>query len=289
MHDAIQAAARFAADLALRHPERSWWIVRARRFAARESKLSGTAVLSYKPTDRLLTYASYSRGYKAGGFNLDRSALWRAQRSDDRAAAPAAVSAIRRSPAAARSAPATTQASCRGSVASGADLQFKPEINDAFEAGLKYHGRGIDLNFALFHEVFRDFQLNTFNGLNFFVENINSCSTNLNGADTDNNPYTGACTGTPARRRSQPGLRARSIHSAAPRPCMERRRDDGRHQISRQPDRRRRASAEQRPVPIAGPADLKRAAVDSHVVGRLDSADCGAALFAASSISTAAT
>ena len=43
-----------------------------------ESKISGTAVISYKPTDRLLTYASYSRGYKAGGFNLDRSALFRA-------------------------------------------------------------------------------------------------------------------------------------------------------------------------------------------------------------------
>ena len=43
-----------------------------------ENKLSGTVVLSYKPTPRLLTYASYSRGYKAGGFNLDRSALFRA-------------------------------------------------------------------------------------------------------------------------------------------------------------------------------------------------------------------
>jgi outer membrane receptor protein involved in Fe transport len=42
-----------------------------------ENKISGTAVISYKPTDRLLTYASYSRGYKAGGFNLDRSALFR--------------------------------------------------------------------------------------------------------------------------------------------------------------------------------------------------------------------
>src|SRR5213075_846695 len=43
-----------------------------------EGKLSGTAVLSWKPIDSLLTYISYSRGYKAGGFNLDRSALWRA-------------------------------------------------------------------------------------------------------------------------------------------------------------------------------------------------------------------
>ena len=40
-----------------------------------EGEWTGTGVLSYKPTDNLLIYASYSRGYKAGGFNLDRSAL----------------------------------------------------------------------------------------------------------------------------------------------------------------------------------------------------------------------
>ena len=51
------------------------------------------------------------------------------------------------------------------------------------------------MNLAIFHEAFRDFQLNTFNGINFVVENINSCSHNLNGADTDNNPATGACDG----------------------------------------------------------------------------------------------
>ena len=42
------------------------------------------------------------------------------------------------------------------------------------------------MNLAVFHQVFRNFQLNTFNGLNFIVENINSCSDDLNGADTDN-------------------------------------------------------------------------------------------------------
>jgi outer membrane receptor protein involved in Fe transport len=141
-----------------------------------ESKVSGTAVISYKATDRLLTYASYSRGYKAGGFNLDRTALTRSNGSG-------AICTT------------ATQVNCGGKVASGADLQFKPEINDAFEAGLKYHGRGLDVNLALFHQLFRNFQLNTFNGLNFLVENVNSCGTSLNGADTDNNPATGACSG----------------------------------------------------------------------------------------------
>src|SRR5690606_35254769 len=38
-----------------------------------EDEFTGTAVLSWKPTPDLLLYGSYSRGYKAGGFNLDRS------------------------------------------------------------------------------------------------------------------------------------------------------------------------------------------------------------------------
>ena len=131
-----------------------------------EGRLSGTAVLSYKPTDRLLTYASYSRGYKAGGFNLDRAALARSGGN--------------------------------GAVLPQTDfdaLKFKPETNDAFELGAKYNGRGVDVNIALFHQLFKNFQLNTFNGLNFVVENINSCSESLGGADSDNNPATGACTG----------------------------------------------------------------------------------------------
>jgi hypothetical protein len=47
----------------------------------------------------------------------------------------------------------------------------------------------------VFHQVFKNFQLNTFNGLNFIVENINSCSDDLGGADTDSNSRTGACDG----------------------------------------------------------------------------------------------
>jgi iron complex outermembrane receptor protein len=148
-----------------------------------ENKLSGTAVLSWKPTDRLLTYASYSRGYKAGGFNLDRSALFRANTTPNGLSGSGAICV---SPA---------QPNCQGMVASADDLKFKPETNDAFEVGAKYNGRWIDVNIALFHQLFKNFQLNTFNGLNFVVENINSCSDNLDDADRDNNPVTGACTG----------------------------------------------------------------------------------------------
>ena len=171
-----------------------------------ESKVSGTAVLSYKPTDRLLTYASYSKGYKAGGFNLDRSALWRAQPIPTTVPATPGTAVLGTPPLSGSGAicVSAAQRGCQGIVASGADLQFKPELNDAFEAGLKYHGRGIDVNFALFHQVFRNFQLNTFNGLNFIVESINGCSDDLNGADTDTSSRTGACTGkTRAGVRSQ--------------------------------------------------------------------------------------
>ncbi|HEX6741862.1 MAG TPA: TonB-dependent receptor [Sphingomicrobium sp.] len=152
-----------------------------------ESKLSGTVVLSYKPTDRLLTYVSYARGYKAGGFNLDRSALWRA------------TSAAGVPPLSGNGAICVTaaQAGCQGRVASGEDLEFKPETNDAFEAGAKYNGRGIDINLAVFHQLFKNFQLNTFNGLNFVVENVNSCDEDLTppDSDSDNDPRTGACGG----------------------------------------------------------------------------------------------
>ncbi|WP_275896714.1 TonB-dependent receptor [Sphingomonas mesophila] len=149
-----------------------------------ENKLSGTAVLSFKPVDRLLTYLSYSRGYKAGGFNLDRTAFSRqiSQNSFGLNVAGAVCP--------------QTGAQPLGCVPSTIDqLEFKAETNDAFELGAKYNGTWFDLNVALFHQSFRNFQLNTFNGVNFIVENINSCSDDLNGADSDNSPTTGACDG----------------------------------------------------------------------------------------------
>jgi iron complex outermembrane recepter protein len=101
----------------------------------KENKLTGTGVLSYKPNDDMLLYASYSRGYKAGGFNLDRSAL---------------------------KIPIVTFASQGGAQALVGNLQFDPETVDAFELGGKYSAGGILFNFALFRQDFKNFQLNTF-------------------------------------------------------------------------------------------------------------------------------
>jgi len=139
-----------------------------------ESEWTGTAVLSYRPTDELLTYASYSRGYKAGGFNLDRSALG--------------------SPVFAPGDPRNIGG--RGEEFGTANLQFDPETVNAFELGFKYTRRNFILNVSAFHQMFENFQLNTFNGSVFLVQNINGCGSDLVGgadSDTDPSPVTGTC------------------------------------------------------------------------------------------------
>ncbi|WP_323800780.1 TonB-dependent receptor [Parasphingorhabdus sp.] len=128
-----------------------------------ENEFTGTAILSYKPTDNLMLYGSYSRGYKAGGFNLDRSAL---------------TSSTLVNPALA---------------GSTANLQFDQETVNSFEIGGKYSSREFSLSVAAFRQQFDNFQLNTFNGSVFLVQNINACSTDLNGADRDASAATGAC------------------------------------------------------------------------------------------------
>ena len=227
-----------------------------------ENKLSGTVVLSYKPTDRLLTYASYSRGYKAGGFNLDRSALWRANSN---------VTTVPTSGSGAICVSAT-QPNCSGIVASGADLEFKPETNDALELGAKYNGRGIDVNVALFRQLFSNFQLNTFNGLNFIVENINSCSKDLGGADTDSSSETGACTG-----KSRAGVKNQGVEvELFTRPLTDLAINAGvtlaNTRYRAQFDRRRRQAAERLSVPAPRPPHLQCRRMDDDGIDRLDSA-----------------
>jgi iron complex outermembrane recepter protein len=161
-----------------------------------ETEFTGTAVLAFKPTKDVLVYGSYSRGYKAGGFNLDTSAL------DTPNAALAATT------------PINTVANGRPEAA---DLRFAPEIVNAYEIGAKYNGRQFNINAALFYSEFDNFQLNTFNGVNFEVTNVNSCRDNLNGADRDILPSTAAAalTGSCAPGRLGPGLVSKGLELEA--------------------------------------------------------------------------
>ena len=127
-----------------------------------EDEFTGTAILSWKPTDDLLVYGSYAKGYKAGGFNLDRSAL---------------------------KGPTATFASVGGAQALVGNLQFDPELVDSYELGAKYSTGPFSLSVSAFRSDFSNFQLNTFNGTVFLVQTINGCNNLVGGpnADTDQN------------------------------------------------------------------------------------------------------
>ena len=100
------------------------------------NEVTGTAKLSYRFSPDLLTYVSYARGYKSGGFNLDRARF--------------AIGAP------------------------NPDTFFAPEFVDAYELGAKstlFNGNVI-LNGALFWQDFEDFQLNTYTGISYIVDSI---------------------------------------------------------------------------------------------------------------------
>ncbi|MGA9580607.1 MAG: TonB-dependent receptor [Allosphingosinicella sp.] len=131
-----------------------------------EDEFTGTGILSFKPSRDLMLYASWSRGYKAGGFNLDRSAL------------KAPVLPFAATPG--------------GAQALVGNLQFDPEINTAIELGAKYSRGPLTLNAVLFRQDFKNFQLNTFNGTVFLVQTVNGCGVDLGGADRDQSLLPGA-------------------------------------------------------------------------------------------------
>lgn len=115
-----------------------------------ESTLSGTAKISYRFSPSLLVYGSYARGYKAGGFNLDRvqCAIGTAGCGVGSAAA---ITPIR-------------------------NTEFPAEYNNSFEVGEKatLFNRKVLFNVAGFYQHYTGFQLNTFNGLVFVVDSIPS-------------------------------------------------------------------------------------------------------------------
>jgi outer membrane receptor protein involved in Fe transport len=121
-----------------------------------ESELTGTLKAAYRFDKHLLTYASYARGYKAGGFNLDRLAC-----------------------------PYKTTPACGASLAPVLDTSFKPEFVDSYEAGFKstLFNRTLLFNATAFYQEYTGFQLNAFNGLVFTVTSVPTVVSK--GLDTD--------------------------------------------------------------------------------------------------------
>ncbi|MGD9981297.1 MAG: TonB-dependent receptor [Hyphomonadaceae bacterium] len=109
-----------------------------------EQEWSGTTSLAYNFNDDVMIYGGYSRGYKAGGFNMDRQGF---------AVTPALTSAA---------------------SLSIYQTQFDPEFTDAYEIGLKSTilGGSTTFNVAGFYQQIHDYQLNAYNGFNFITRNV---------------------------------------------------------------------------------------------------------------------
>ncbi|MFN3464933.1 MAG: TonB-dependent receptor [Terricaulis sp.] len=109
-----------------------------------EEEFSGTASLAYHLSDDVMIYGGYSRGYKAGGFNVDRSGF-----------------AIR---------PSTTNPA----ALNVGQLAFEPEFTDSYEIGVKstLFGGSTTFNVTGFFQQISDYQLNAFNGFNFITRNV---------------------------------------------------------------------------------------------------------------------
>lgn len=105
-----------------------------------ESALTGTLKAAFELNDDVMSYVSYSRGYKAGGFNLDQEAVGNRD--------------------------------ANGNFVD--QSRFDPETSDSLELGVKMRALGgrLTVNSALFRTSFKDFQLNTFTGLGFTVGNV---------------------------------------------------------------------------------------------------------------------
>jgi iron complex outermembrane recepter protein len=164
-----------------------------------ENEWTGTIQVSYAYNDDINLYGSISRGYKAGGFNLDQQAIemdifamWLATGGDARFLAPdgytAGIPQDVLDATGGTGSNGLTQFAC-GQGAGVAnpgiseldcaffddDHKFDPEFVDAYELGLKgqFLDGALTANIALFYSDFSDFQLNTFTGTGFLINNIN--------------------------------------------------------------------------------------------------------------------
>ena len=133
-----------------------------------QDAISGVASLAWHATDDLMIYGGYSRGYKSGGFNIDRSGMsirpWTV--ANPATLSPYALAAI----AYLNTVPNQGQPTTFGA----AELEFQEETIDAYEIGFKStFGDGVaTLNMAAFYQELHDYQLNAFNGFNFITRNV---------------------------------------------------------------------------------------------------------------------
>ena len=116
---------------------------RSTRQERTEKEWSGTVKVAYDFADDIMGYVSAARGYKSGGFNLDRVQ-------------------------------GPTAADPRPWMPLTADTSFPGEFVDSYELGLKttWADGNLLLNAALFHQEYEDFQLNSFLGTAFVVRSI---------------------------------------------------------------------------------------------------------------------
>ena len=127
-----------------------------------EKEWSGTIKAAYRWNDHLMTYVSAARGYKAGGFNLDR-----VQSNTGLSSGGAGIVPVN-------------------------DTSFPGEFVDSYELGAKttWVDGNLLLNATLFHQTYEDFQLNSFLGTSFVVRSIPEVVSQ--GIDTE-------CSGSAAR------------------------------------------------------------------------------------------
>ncbi|MBN7136269.1 TonB-dependent receptor [Lysobacter enzymogenes] len=109
-----------------------------------EKEWSGTLKAAYRWNEHVMGYVSAARGYKAGGFNLDR-----VQSSNGLSSGTAGITPVN-------------------------DTSFPGEFVDSYELGAKttWAGGNLLLNATLFHQTYSDFQLNSFLGTSFVVRSI---------------------------------------------------------------------------------------------------------------------
>jgi iron complex outermembrane recepter protein len=107
-----------------------------------ESEFTGTARLSIRLNDDILLYGGYDRGYKSGGYNLDRASF--------------------------------DTVTLGGNGAQLTDLEFGNETVDAFEIGIKTNlSREIQFNVAAFRSDYSGYQNLRFVGTQFVTRNFN--------------------------------------------------------------------------------------------------------------------